>query len=75
MPKMGPGGHSCRTEFLNYEIGCYLQVDGVRSEINCRTPVGDRELLGTMRTPPPMKQNGVQGSYMCIFEAPICMKH
>lgn len=40
------GGQSRGTEPLSCGTGCYLWVDGGRTELNCRTPDGcDQELL------------------------------
>ena len=42
-----PGGQSFETESLTCAVWCYLWVDGVRSELNCRTPRWYcRKLLG-----------------------------
>lgn len=47
-------GGSSSLEGLNpYPVGCYLQEDNVRIEMNCRVPTGAGELLGGTGTSHP----------------------
>ena len=62
----GGGWSACGTETLSYGVLCYLQVDRVRIELNCRTPSWyGRELISVGKTHIHLVIRSVKGEVLC----------